>query len=151
MSELENGSKEENQTEQFREVTELSFDEIKRGDEIHVFTNQYPDQKEYRDVEITINVTGIRKAGLQTVLVSPRLGIPQNITARMPGGFRAIRPDQPRDFTPGVTPGVIKVATTEEENCLYFENLKQQKGQDNPGDSKAMRTAAIRRILIKQI
>ena len=143
MSEIESLPDLEKQEAQFQEVEALTFDQVKRGNEVLVFTGQSLQIRETPDYEI--KVTGIRKSGLLVIVTS---GF-EHFTARMPGSFRGLRPDQlgPRDFETGVTPNILKVANETEQNCLYFENPKDE---NKDRISRSMVTAPIRKILFKK-
>lgn len=71
---------------------------------------------------------GLRVKVKDTSAVHPLEG--SQFTARMPGGYKALKPgripteEELLDPSIDVTKGHIKVATVAEENCLYFEKLK---------------------------
>ncbi|QQG40551.1 MAG: hypothetical protein HYV37_03210 [Candidatus Levyibacteriota bacterium] len=134
--------------DQYKEVTVLPFDQVKRGSEILVFTGRT--LEEVKDIpDYTIKVVGIRKNGL-LVQVSPAYkGMGGDFTARMPGSFRGIYPDVSRnslDYTPGVNNGVLEVADEKVASMLHFENLKDLDGERM---AKSSTTSPIRKILFK--
>ncbi|MBU2634869.1 hypothetical protein KJ841_00135 [Patescibacteria group bacterium] len=104
------------------EIKEISFASLKRGSRLVV---------EIRSGKFEILVTGKRKNGLFVKVNTKK----EEFTARMPGGFT---------MHEGLTPGVIRVAEVDKQNCLYFENLKD--AETGEKISSKMRTRAIKSI-----
>lgn len=121
--------KEDGQKE--REIKEINFADIKRGDKLMIET---------LSGIFEINVIGKGKDGLR-VSVKRKYGEKQEeFTAIMPGGFTMYKEK-------GLTQGILKIGTKEENNCLYFKNLKDIKTKEK--ESSSMRTTPIKKIILK--
>lgn len=120
-----------------QEIKEIDFADLEIGDGLIIETIL---DEAIGKFEIT--VTGKRKSDL-LVSVQKEYGKEQEkFAARMPGGFTMHKEK-------GLTPRVLKVATEEEKNCLYFENLKDIETKIKI--SSALRTTPIKSItLIKK-
>lgn len=121
--------KEDGQKE--REIKEINFADIKRGDTLMIET---------LSGIFEINVMGKGKDGLR-VSVKRKCGEKQEeFIAIMPGGFVMYKEK-------GLMPGVLRIGTEEEKNCLYFKNLRDIKTKEK--ESSSMRTTPIKKIILK--
>lgn len=135
----------------YQEVTELTFDQVKRGSEILVFTgNNSEGIKEGPDYKI--QVIGIRKNGLLVKVESATSGIlPHDFTARISGSLKGAYPNTPAwndTRNPGgIAEKELRVADSEVAYNLYMESLKDLEGNRL---STSLSTAPIRKLLFKQ-
>ena len=116
-----------------KEVKEVNFADLKRGDKL-IVENLLGKNTERNE----ITITGIRKDGLRVIVKEECGNDKEEYTARMPGGFTK--------FTVGITPGIMKVRNEKEENCLYFENLKDIKTGERL--SASHRSTPIEKIIL---
>ena len=111
-----------------QEVNEINFADLKREDKLIVET----------EGKYEITIIGIRKDGLRVKVKEESGNEVEEYTARMTGGFTK--------FGVGITPGIIKIRSENEENCLYLENPKDIKTRERL--SKSIRTTPIERIIL---
>lgn len=135
--------------EQYQDVPQLTFDQIRRGSEIRIFTAESPDKITDKP-DYVIKVIGIRKKGLVVEVAPSYKGGGGDFKALIPGSYRSLmfdnREPKPTDI-PGIIPGVLEVATPEVASCLYFENLKYI--ETGAPISRSRITTKIRKILFR--
>lgn len=117
-------------------ITELDFSGLEIGDRIMAKTGS---EEGSRDYEIT--VVGKRKNGLLVSVKSASGESREEFTARIPGGFLTGEKG-------GLTEGVLKIADEANQNCLYFENLKNPVTKER--ESSKMRTTPIRELSVEK-
>jgi len=127
-------SKNEEMEETEKEIKEISFAELERGDKLSVETLL---GKTINKFEIFI--TGKRKDGLRVIVRSEYGKETEEFTARMPGGITMHRD--------GLT-GYLKVEDGKEKNCLFFKNIKDVKTKERIISS--IRTTPIQKIVLKK-
>jgi len=116
-----------------REVKKVNLANLKRGDRLSVETLLGETIESFE-----IIITGKRKDGLRVNVKSKCGEEKKDFTARMPGGFTMNR---------GLT-GCIKTESDGEQNCLFFENLKDAKTKEKI--SSSMRTTPIQKIKLEK-
>lgn len=147
-TEGEQGVPTEEQIE-YQEVSELTFDQVKRGSEILIYTGDTLEEVRDRP-DYKIKVTGIRKNGLLVTVEPAYRGMGGDFTARMPGSLKGAYPDTPEWWSHEplkIAQGELRIADPQVAHKLYMENLKDLEGGSM---SRSMSTAPIRKILFKQ-
>ena len=153
------------QGKKFTDEARLTFDQIKRGSELLVYTSLEPENLKPTP-DYKIRVFGKRKEGLlvEVSIFGPR---PEQFTARMPGGLRGNETDSIRaalktgtlGYELGITPGVIGITNENEDYKLHFENLKYLSGPFKAGSGftakfsgrgGSLTSTLIRKILFKK-
>ena len=147
------------QQEEWRNVSELPFDELQRGSRFRVYYAQNPDdlrQKRYYDIE----VTGKRKDGLRA-LITPDIPMStsrhepdiERFIGTIPGSLKGVHdnvsPDEMHKYDTGLIPGVIKVATPDDANRFTIQKLSDFEGHRLTSLGSSINTAPIRRISVK--
>lgn len=104
---------------------EILFSTLARGDMLDIETGS--------GTSYQVTITGVMPDGVRVSVreVSPA-GSVREFTAQMPGGFEMdIRNDQNSTLKEGrgIIQGIIKKSTSEELNCLYFENVRNSSGK----------------------
>jgi hypothetical protein len=118
------------------EMKEVDFNALEKGDKLVV--EILPGETDVSRYEIVVD--GKTKHALRVSAKSESKDETKEFAARMLGGLTREK---------GTTPGLIKISGKEEDNCLYFENLKDVKTKERI--CRARRTAPIGKIwLIKK-